>query len=338
VTDIVPLLACGPGHARRVGGKAVGLGSLLRENLQVPPGFALAADCYREFVAQAGIAARIQELLAGADSLETQADASQEIRLLFEEQELVPGLRLELASAYQGLGNEVAVAVRSSAIHEDSARASFAGGHESYLGVTGEAAVCRAVLRCWASLYTPHALAYFREMNVRAADAAMGVVVQLMVPAEAAGVMLTVDPVTGDRSQIAIEGSFGLGPAVASGEVSPDRYAVDKVTLEIRSRVISRKRLVYGFDAELGEISTAVVSEERQPLPCLTDGEVVEIASLGKRVEHVAGSPQDIEWAIGPSRSRTRDLFLLQTRPAHALTPREHRRIVSGYADGHGRS
>jgi phosphoenolpyruvate synthase/pyruvate phosphate dikinase len=338
VTDIVPLPACGPGQTERVGGKAAGLGSLLRENLQVPRGFALDADCYREFVAQAGLATRIQELLAGADSLETQADASHEIRRLFEERELAPGLQLNVASAYRGLGDEVTVAVRSSAIHEDSAHASFAGGHESYLGLTGEAAVCRAVLRCWGSLYTPHALAYFGEMNVRAADAAMGVVVQLMVPAESAGVMLTVDPVTGDRSQIAIEGSFGLGSAVASGEVSPDRFAVDKVTLEIRSRVISRKHLAYRFDAALGEIAAAAVTAERQQLPCLTDVEVVEIASLGRRVEHALGSPQDIEWAIGPGRSRTRDLFLLQTRPAHALTSKEHRRIASSYADGHPRS
>ena len=199
MTDVIPLDACEPQHVELVGGKAVGLGSLVRENVRVPPGFALNAHCYRQFVAHTGLASRICGLLAGADSLEAQTEASQRIRLLFEERELANGLRQDLARAYRDLGSEIAVAVRSSAIHEDSARVSFAGEHETYLWVTGADAVCRAVLRCWASLFTPHALAYFRRVDLRATDAAMGVVVQAMVPAEAAGVMLTVDPVTRDR-------------------------------------------------------------------------------------------------------------------------------------------
>jgi phosphoenolpyruvate synthase/pyruvate phosphate dikinase len=315
MTDIVPLDACEPRHVRTVGGKAVGLGSLLRENLQVPPGFALGVHCYHEFVTQTGIAAHIDALLAGADSLEQQAEASRRIRLLFEGRELAPGLRQDLARAYRGLGSDAAVAVCSSAPHEDSAGASFAGGHESYLAVTGEAALSRAVLRCWASLFTPQALAHFRRVGIPATRAAMGVVVQAMVSADAAGVMLTVDPVSGDRSQIAIEGSVGLGAAVVSGEVSPDRYFVDKVTLEIHSRVVSDKHLAYRFDARLGKVHSVAVPERERRAPCLTDSELVEIASLGRLVERVLGAPQDIEWAIERRSPEARDVFLLQTRP-----------------------
>jgi len=305
---------CEPHLAEVVGGKAVGLGSLLRENLQVPPGFAIGTHAYREFVSATGLDRHIHGLLEGADSIEAEAEASERIGMLFEERELGRALREELASAYGELG-EPPVAVRSSAISEDAAEASFAGEHETFLWMQGEAAVARAVLRCWASLFTPQALAYFRRVGLRADETAMGVVVQQMVPAEAAGVMMTLDPVTGDRSQITIEGSFGLGEAVVAGEVTPDRYGVDKVTLEIRSRTLSPKHAAYRFDPELGEVRLVDVPAEEQELPCLSDEEVIEVASLGKRVERALGHPQDIEWAIGPGVSGAREVYLLQTRP-----------------------
>ena len=311
---VFSLDGCEPHLAEVVGGKAVGLGSLLREELQVPPGFAIGTHAYREFVSEAGLDRQIHELLEGTDSIEAQAEASQRIRALFEERELEGALRDELAGAYGELGAELPVAVRSSAISEDAAEASFAGEHETFLWMQGADAVARAVLRCWASLFTPQALAYFRRVDLRPEETAMGVVVQTMVAAEAAGVMMTLDPVTGDRSQITIEGSFGLGEAVVAGEVTPDRYCVDKVTLEIRSRALAAKHVAYRFDPEFGEVRLVDVPAEEQELACLTDEEVVEVASLGKRVERALGHPQDIEWAIGPGAS-AREVFLLQTRP-----------------------
>ncbi len=303
--------------AEMVGGKAVGLGSLRREGLHVPPGFALGTHAYREFVSETGLDGKIHALLRGADSLEAQVEASARIRLLFEERELIGPVRDELTRAYDALdgGGQLPVAIRSSAISEDAAEASFAGEHETYLWIQGQDAVARAVVRCWASLFTPQALSYARRADVRPGETAMGVVVQTMVAAEAAGVMFTIDPVTGDRSQIAIEGSFGLGEAVVAGEVSPDRYAVDKVTLEIRARTLSAKHVAYRFDPRDGEVRLVAVPEEQQPLACLADGEVVELASLGKRVERALGAPQDIEWAIGPGVGGPREVFLLQTRP-----------------------
>lgn len=143
----------------------------------------------------------------------------------------------------------------------------------------------------------------------------MGVVVQMMVPAEAAGVMITIDPVSGDRSQISIEASYGLGLGVVGGEITPDRYEVDKVTLELRSRTIMPKQAAYRFDAEAGEVRFVDVPPELWGAPCLSDEEVVAIAELGKRVERALGGPQDVEWAIGPGPSGKREVFLLQARP-----------------------
>jgi len=303
VTYVFPLEECGSQLAEVVGGKALGLGSLVRQELRVPRGFAIGTHAYREFVAAHRLDRAIHRLL------ET-PDASRLIADLFDEHDLLPACRDEIASAYVALG-QPPVAVRSSAISEDAAGASFAGEHETFLWVHGSNAVVRAVLRCWASLFTPQALAYFRRVGVQPDETAMGVVVQTMVGAEAAGVMITIDPVTGDRSQIAIEGSFGLGQAVVAGEVTPDRWAVDKVTLEIRSRAPGRKHLAYRFDPAAGEVRRVDVPAEEQARPCLSDGEVVEIASLGKRLERTLGAPQDVEWALDAARQ----VHLLQTRP-----------------------
>lgn len=326
MTYVVPLEACGTHLVEAVGGKAVGLAALLREDLRVPPGFAVSTHAYRELVGEAGLDREIQGLLAAADSLESRAAASRRIGDLFEELEPRAAFVDELARAYEelGEGTPVPVAVRSSAISEDAGDASFAGEHETYLWIRGAGAVTRSVLRCWASLFTPQALTYFDRVGVLPWETAMGVVVQRMVPAEAAGVMMTLDPITGDRSQISIEGAFGLGAAVVGGEVTPDRFSVDKVTLELRSQTISAKHVAYRFDPARGETGLVDVPVEEQSLPCLAESEVVAIASLGKRVERALGAPQDIEWAVGPGPFGQREVFLLQTRP-ETVRSRERR-------------
>jgi len=207
------------------------------------------------------------------------------------------------------------VAVRSSATAEDLAEASFAGEHETYLWVVGADEVVGHVVRCWASLFTPQAIAYRSHLGMDdLEDLAMGVLVQMMVPAEAAGVMLTVDPVTGDPSQISIEASFGLGAAVVNGEVTPDRIFVDKVTYDIRSRTLSPKTIAYRFDPAARGVVVTEVPEDQQTRPAITDEEAVALARLGKQVERAHGCFQDIEWAIGPGPGAERELFLLQAR------------------------
>ncbi|TAN25647.1 MAG: phenylphosphate synthase subunit beta [Actinomycetota bacterium] len=314
---ILPLKDCHSHFTELVGGKAMGLGSLLRQELPVPSGFAVSTHAYREFVEVTGLDRAIQMNLRGADTIDEQRRVSERIRGLFEESKLQDSLLAELTEAYMQLSPHgmQPVAVRSSSVSEDAAEASFAGEHDTYLWIEGPDAVAKNVLRCWSSLFTPQALSYFKQFGIRANETAMGVVVQTMVAAEAAGVMITIDPMTGDRSQISIEGSCGLGLAVVGGEVTPDRYFVDKVTLDIRSRMISPKSVAYRFDSQAGEVRRIDVPEEEQMKPCLTEEEVVAIAALGKQVERSLGTAQDIEWALGPWIDGKRDIFLLQTRP-----------------------
>ncbi len=314
---ILPLEDCHSHFAELVGGKAMGLGSLLRQELPVPAGFAVSTHAYREFVEVTGLDRAIEMNLRHADSLEQQRRASERIRSLFDESELPKSFVLELTDAYEQLGHKgmAPVAVRSSSVSEDAADASFAGEHDTYLWIEGSEAVAKNVLRCWSSLFTPQALSYFQQFGLRAGETAMGVVVQTMVAAEAAGVMITIDPLSGDRSQISIEGSCGLGLAVVGGEVTPDRYFVDKVTLDIRSRMISPKSIAYRFDSMAGEVRRFDVPEDEQLKPCLTEQEVIAIATLGKQVERSLGAAQDIEWALGQGANGSRDVYLLQTRP-----------------------
>jgi phosphoenolpyruvate synthase/pyruvate phosphate dikinase len=314
---VVGLENCTGDCAQLVGGKATGLGALLREGLQVPPGFAITTAAYREHVARTGLATQLERLLADCTTYEAQLRAAEEIRNLFEASSLSPELAEEVLRVHAELCQpaETPVAVRSSASAEDMGDASFAGQQETYLWILGGSEVLRHVVRCWASLFTPQAIAYRAHLRTPLTDLAMGVVVQRMVPAEAAGVMLTIDPVTGDRSAIVIEAAYGLGAAVVNGEVNPDRVCVDKELLEIRSRSIGIKTVGYRFDPLTQGIRLEDVPRELQNKPCLRDAEIIELARLGKRMEQALGGSQDIEWAIGPGAGGTREVFLVQCRP-----------------------
>jgi rifampicin phosphotransferase len=317
LSHVLWLEECGADAAPLVGGKALGLGQLVRQGHRVPPGFAVTTTAYREALAASGLASQIHELLAGATTAKAQLATSERVRALFDRMAADADLADEIAAAYRRLGGDAdaPVAVRSSATAEDTAEASFAGQQDTYLWVRGAKEVVSHVTRCWGSLFTPRAIAYRARLGIPADEIGMGVVVQAMVPAEAAGVMLTLDPLTGDRSQVTIEAAYGLGAAVVEGEVTPDRYAVDKVTLELRSRVIGPKAFAYRFDPGRGRVAKVEVPEADQAQPCLNDDEVTQLAGLGKRIEAALGTPQDIEWAIGPARSVEREVHLLQTRP-----------------------
>ena len=326
---VLNLDACQGDCLARVGGKALGLGVLLNEGLQVPPGFVVTTDAYHESVVWPGLAAEVARMLHGAETTAAQHDASERIRAMFERVEMSDAVAIEIALAYRRLGGgkPIPVAVRSSATAEDLADASFAGQQETYLWIRGEDAVVRAVMRCWGSLFTPQAIAYRAHFGVPARDLAMAVVVQRMVPAVAAGVMITLDPVNGDRSQVTIESSLGLGLAVVGGEVTPDRFAVDKVTWDVRSRAIGDKAIAYRFDAEVGDVVCADVPPDDRLVPSLTDDEVVALARLARDVERRRGGPQDLEWAIGPGQSGPRELFLLQLRPETVWSQRQAKPI-----------
>ncbi len=311
----------GKGNIGQVGGKNASLGELIKAGVKVPPGFAVTTMAYKEFLRETGIEERVGEILSSLDVEETEAlqKASEEIRRLIEGASLPGGIRESIEKGYRELcrrlrTERVPVAVRSSATAEDLPTASFAGQQDTYLWVEGTEEVTKKVMKCWGSLFTPRAIAYRVKMGFPHEKVAISVGVQKMVNAKAAGVMFTLDPTTGDPSKVVIEGSWGLGEAVVSGSVTPDKFVVDKVTMEV-SKTISPKTLECVFDPERGEVVHAVVPEERQRCECLGEEEVRELANLAKRIEDYYGGPQDIEWSIDREISFPENVFIVQSRP-----------------------
>jgi len=307
-----------PADAPVVGGKNASLGTLFGAGLPVPPGFAVSADCYRKALADGGITGQIDALIAAVDPRDpaSVAAAGARARALIGSLEAPAALAGAIRAAYAQLGarcgdQDVPVAVRSSATCEDQPDASFAGEHDTYLWVRGGDAVVDAVRRCWASLFTDRGIAYRLERGYGRAGAAMSVGVQQMVRPRAAGVAFTLNPLNGDRSQVAIDASWGFGEAVVSGEVTPDSFGVDKVMGTITRRTISAKTLEYRLTDE-DTVAAFPVSAERQSVPCLTDEEILAVARLARQAEKHYRCPQDVEWALsGPDG----DVMLLQSRP-----------------------
>jgi pyruvate,water dikinase len=217
----------------------------------------------------------------------------------------------QIADAYRALG-EPAVAVRSSAIGEDSAETTFAGLQDTYLWVRGAEQVRAAVRDCWASLDNPEAVSYRERMGIEGKPA-MGVTVQVMVDAAVSGVMFTCNPVSGDPSTVAVNASWGLGVAVVGGEVTPDEYRVSKVTGEVLQRTIGPKLIEYVAGGERTD-----VPPERQDVACLDDERLAELVELARQVERHFGAHQDVEWAI----DREGQLHVLQSRPVTTTAPK----------------
>jgi phosphohistidine swiveling domain-containing protein len=301
-------LADAPAEAALVGGKALGLGRLLRANATVPPGFVLTAEAFRLYLRENRLDGELAELASGQG-------ADEQALALLRAARWPEELRSALAEAYRSLceapGN-VPVAVRSSATAEDSATASFAGQHATLLNVDGEEAMFDAILACWASLYGATALYYRRSKGVADESPAMAVVVQALVQSEAAGVGFTLDPVDGDRDVALIEGAWGLGEGVVSGIVTPDHFMVHKKDGTIVRREISKKKLRVVSD-EAGGTRTEELPPELASHPVLTDAQAIELAQTAARIEADAGCPQDIEWALANGT-----FYILQARPITA--------------------
>ena len=328
-----------PTDAPLVGGKNSSLGALFSAGLPVPPGFAVTADCYRKALADGGLAGELDALTAAVDPRDqvSVAAAGERARALIGSLDLAGNLADAIREAYGELcgrcgDGALPVAVRSSATLEDQPDASFAGEHDTYLWVRGADGVLRHVLRCWGSLFTDRGIAYRIERGYGNVHEAMSVGVQQMVTPRAAGVAFTLNPSNGDRSQVAIDASWGFGEAVVSGEVTPDNFLVDKVMGAITRRTISAKTLEYKLTS--ADAVTAVeVEPERQTVPCLTDDEILAVAKLARRAEKHYGRPQDVEWAlVGPPGSAP-EVLLLQSRPETVWSRRPRPQAGTGIAD-----
>ena len=302
-----------------VGGKGASLGELMRVGIRVPPGFVVPVAIFEAFINEIDPGGEIRRAitdLQGSDLAALSAAAS-EIRGRITRQAMPSGMAEEIGAAYRAIASvdrDTPVAIRSSATSEDGEDASFAGLQDTYLWVRGEAAVLEHVRKCWASLYNAESVTYRHRLKLPEDEVAMAVVVQQMAHARSAGVMFTRSPTTGDRSTIVIESAWGLGSALVSGDVTPDRFVVSKVTGEVSQRTISQKLLRHSPDRENGGVREEAVAPEEQTQPSLFDHEIAELAVIAKRVERHYGRAQDIEWAIADEGGNN-VVYLLQSRP-----------------------
>ncbi|HET6398030.1 MAG TPA: phosphoenolpyruvate synthase, partial [Candidatus Thermoplasmatota archaeon] len=303
------------------GGKCANLGELLSIGVEVPPGFAVTAGTFRRFLEESGLLARIQAVLAKVrGSADPQAfdRASQEVRRAIEAAEVPDDIAGPIRQAYQALCDEAGipdlpVAVRSSATGEDLPEASFAGQQDTYLNIQGAEAVVEHVRRCWSSLYTPRAIFYREEKGFAHDQVLISVAVQQMVPSTAAGVCFTLDPVTGDTTKFVIEGTWGLGEALVSGRVRPDRFVVDKASGRVVARDIAEKTFELVPQEGQGPLEQEV-PPERQQAPCLEEADIRALVDAARRIERHYGCCQDIEYAV-QVRDGVRRLFIVQARP-----------------------
>ena len=299
-----------------VGGKGAHLGELSRiEGVRVPAGFCVTTDAFRRIMAEApSVDDRLDRLSRlKPDDREAIRALSAEIRRTIEAVAIPDDLAAEITRPLARLGEQAAYAVRSSATAEDLPTASFAGQQDTYLNVEGPAAVLRHVSRCWASLFTERAVTYRLRNGFDQRKVHMAVVVQRMVFPQAAGILFTADPVTGNRKVASVEAGFGLGEALVSGLVNADVYKVRGG--EVVSKTIASKQLAI-YASPAGGTQEQEIEPERREQPALTDAQVVRLAELGRRIEAHFGRPQDIEWCLVHD-----DFQIVQSRPITTLFP-----------------
>jgi pyruvate,water dikinase len=295
-----------------VGGKGASLARMVAAGLPVPPGFHVTTAAYRRYVDENHIGEKILTVAAQADAPAKHDEASAQIQSLIEGGTIPDDIAAAIRRHYEALGADTPVAVRSSATAEDLPGMSFAGQLETYLNVRGGDAVIDAVKRCWASLWTGRVIDYRRRQGIRSEDVSIAVVVQRLVPAEAAGVAFTANPVTGARDELMINAAWGLGEAIVSGRVTPDTIVIHKPDGAIASLLIA--------DKEIMTVRTPEGTRE-QPVPAprrkqaaLQPAQAAELARLGVRIEQLYGQAMDIEWALCEGQ-----IFILQARPVTAL-------------------
>jgi pyruvate,water dikinase len=298
-----------------VGGKGMSLATLANAGLPVPGGFYVTTEAYRQFVTannlQAAIVAALQ--VVDVSNPATLKSASAAISKCFARAEIPGDLANAIVQAYAALsGYNPAVAVRSSATAEDLPDASFAGQQETYLNIIGAEQVLEATRKCWASLWTARAIGYRARQNITSEGVALAVVVQLLVPAEAAGILFTANPLTGKRSEAVINAAWGLGEAIVGGAVTPDTITVDKTTGRVVWRQTAAKQVM--------TVRTDSGTRERpvpDPLknrPVLSDAQAAELARYGAKIEELYGMPMDVEWTLAGGH-----FAIAQARPVTAL-------------------
>jgi phosphohistidine swiveling domain-containing protein len=298
-----------------VGGKGASLARLVGSGFPVPDGFHVTTAAYHRFVEQNGLQHGIIQALESADDSHPQAleNASQAIYDLFKAARIPDEVASAVVNAYAALpGNNPAVAVRSSATAEDLPDASFAGQQETYLNVSGPGAVLEALQKCWASLWTARAIGYRNRQGIHPDGVGLAVVIQLLVPAEAAGIMFTANPINGRRDQVVISASWGLGEAIVGGKVTPDNLIVDKSSGKVLQRDTAEKTIQ--TVCVNGGTKNQPVPVNLRSVPVLSDQQAADLAHFGTQIEKLYNMPMDIEWTLMDG-----NLSIVQARPITAL-------------------
>jgi pyruvate,water dikinase len=321
------------------GGKGANLGELLALGVEVPPGFVVTADAYLDAMARAGLRGVLlaKAHALNADDPESLRAGADELRRRVAEAGLPADVRAEVGRSLRALGPNARVVVRSSATLEDAPGTSFAGMNETYTDVSGEEAVCAAIVRCWQSLWSPRSMAY-RAAHGLTVEPAIAVIVQALVAAERAGVVFTADPATGDTARVVVEAAFGLGEVVVSGAVQPDTYVLDKATGALLELRVGSK--AFEIVESEGRQERRDVPPERQRTRALSDAELRLLVEQTARIEAHHQRPQDIEWALAGGR-----LWIVQSRPITTLHAArttgpggEARMLVAGLGAAPGRA
>jgi pyruvate,water dikinase len=307
-----------------VGGKNASLGEMINAGLPVPPGFAVTAYAYEKYLEETRLAEKIykviDEEIKDKNNPKQYDTASKKIRELIEKTLIPKEIETAIRAAYKETNKrlnlkDAFVAVRSSATAEDLPDASFAGQQETFLNVKGAGDLMDKVLKCWSSLFTPRAIFYRNEKGFAHEKVFISVGVQKMVNSRAAGVMFTINPMTGDNNENVIEGNFGLGETVVSGVVNPDNFVIDKKTGMIKERRLAKKTVKYVRDPKTGKTVHLEIPEMEQRVQCVSDQEVMKLAELAKLIENHYGKPMDIEWAIDQDLPFPENMFIVQARP-----------------------
>jgi pyruvate,water dikinase len=297
-----------------VGGKGASLARLACAGFPVPDGFLIPTAAYLDYVGSNDLKKRILSRLTNLpfDEPAASQEASAEIRAWFRVEKTDAEWTSSIRRAYADLGGGP-VAVRSSATAEDLPDMSFAGQQETFLNIVGEQMLFESIVNCWSSLWTARAISYRSRNGIPHEDVALSVIVQIMVQSEASGVLFTANPLTGKRSETAIDATLGLGEALVGGLVEPDHYVVDTDSGEIINKTLGGKALTIRGVTGGGVITADADAAERQAIP---DDAILQLTELGRRVSALVNSPQDIEWAWSEDQ-----LHLLQSRPITSLYP-----------------
>ena len=313
----------GSQHNEIVGKKCANLGEMTRLGMRVPPGFAICVDGYEQFMEQSGageeVRRYVKENVRGFWEVEKQIEASRAIRGIIESKSMPYDMKKELDAHYDELCSRVGmdrvrVAVRS------SGAVSMPGQMESFLNVLGKDEVSNHVIKVWGSAFTTRAIAFRIEKGMEMERAPIGVAVLKMVNAKSAGVVLTVLPTTGDTTKVVVEGNWGLGESVVSGEVNPDHFLVDKETKDIESTISEKTKMVVYRSSGT---ATTDVPGDMQNQACLSKEELLEIVRVSLDVEKHFNTPQDMEWVVDFDLPFPQNIFWVQARPAKFTKKKE---------------